>query len=263
MDRDARAELNILAKLTRSLDLLEQLETEIEAWSNADNIGIEVGEQLEPHVLTYVLVYHHPIPIGWSAIIGEMIHNLRSSLDNAVHLAALTNGGTGKASAFPVYWDEAKYIKSGRRRIRELPEHARSFIESVQPFASEAAIPHTLHAVEEFWIMDKHRVLQPWGVMFTNHRVRFVVEPIAVSVVEQIVRTGVIRPGAEAVRVTFSDVPHKVDMKGEAAFQICMDDPTDPTGKYDASWRSMYHGVTSVVHVLLSMIHGHPPYPPF
>lgn len=260
--RDDFGILGVRAKLDRALHLLEQLEPELDAWSTGEHIDIAKRLQPEPHVWVYHLVYKQPMPVGWSILLGEIVHNLRSALDNAVYLIAVAHGGDGGTTAFPIFADESEFKARGAYRIKSLPEHARSFIESVQPFSSEAVIPHVLRSVDKLWNLDKHRAVQPWGIQISERSIDWTIEPEGIVVVEEVWATGVIHHGTEALRMTLSGHPYKVGMKGHLTYQVAIDDPTDPAGKYDGTLMSMYDGTAAVAHVLLSMIDGHPPYSP-
>ena len=98
--------------------------------------------------------------VRWGVIAGEIIHQLRSSLDHVVRQLVIANDHEPeeRRTAFPVFWEEDKYQSRGRRMINGVSDAAATIIEGLQPFGSVHATD-PLHVLDELWNRDKHRLL--------------------------------------------------------------------------------------------------------
>src|SRR5437879_6743083 len=77
-------------------------------------------------------------PPRLSVLLGDCVHNLRSSLDHIVWQLVLANGRSpGKHAQFPILDKPPKGIFSPND-IRGVSEEARALIESVQPYQAGA-----------------------------------------------------------------------------------------------------------------------------
>jgi hypothetical protein len=96
----------------------------------------------------------------YSVVVGEVVHNLRSSLDHLVWQLVIANGGTpDRKNAFPIISKESDYRKQSESKLRGMTDGQRQTIEGVQPFGDNTNIgPHLgmLHAICN---IDKHRHL--------------------------------------------------------------------------------------------------------
>jgi len=135
-----------------------------------------------------IVVYGKPLrepPVeGWGAIIGDVVHNLRSALDHLVWALTLVNGHTPPAVIppkpqpgsewkdirFPIYaFDFRKRYPSGRRiPWRFKPPNSlwgvrpalRADLQRLQPFNHGKRAPKMpLAVLDELWNIDKHRHL--------------------------------------------------------------------------------------------------------
>lgn len=125
----------------------------------------------------------------WPAVVGEIVHDLRSALDHlAFQLSATVNSlehdrrhapstpGKWRRIAFPVFIDETKFIKDGMPRLWALektPFH--SFISQQQPFAGAKKAPEKepLWILDQLWTIDKHRSLSILGGLAKLKSIRF------------------------------------------------------------------------------------------
>jgi hypothetical protein len=119
---------------------------------------------------------------------GDVVHNLRSSLDHLAWQLVEAGGGTpGRQTYFPITESVKKYkaaIKSGA--IEGMSAGARKLVEASQRYATN---DDTLWNIHELDRIDKHRLLIPvatslnqWGVSVLGTKLywskeRFVLEP--------------------------------------------------------------------------------------
>jgi hypothetical protein len=111
-----------------------------------------------------------PIPIKLSAILGDALHNMRSSLDHLVcRFVELHNGKVDKHHAFPICRDAADYdarVHQIRRKkdrpgpLDGIPAGGaeRALVEEVQPFQrGKDWREHPLAILNNMTNIDKHR----------------------------------------------------------------------------------------------------------
>ena len=67
--------------------------------------------------------FKHPVPtLRWAVEVGELVHSLRSALDNlAWDLALITTRKPPRSTAFPIHTSEANFKKDAHRQIRAWP----------------------------------------------------------------------------------------------------------------------------------------------
>jgi hypothetical protein len=98
-----------------------------------------------------------------SALLGDFVHNLRSSLDHLVWQLVIANGGQPTSrNAFPIFPDARAF--AGRRPgdLGGVADEPIRFIEGIQPFQpnwSYDARIHPLWILHALDVTDKHRLL--------------------------------------------------------------------------------------------------------
>lgn len=110
------------------------------------------------------------VPGNISPIIGDAIHNLRSSLDHLMWQLVEAGGGIpNKSVYFPIAESPQQYQSAiGNREIQKIAPDALHIIGSIQPYKT---LDRTLWMLHELDIIDKHRLLltitssmDKWGV---------------------------------------------------------------------------------------------------
>jgi len=79
--------------------------------------------------LVRVEIKENPPVLEWGVLIGDVLHNLRSSLD---HLAYILGGDPPPnegGSEFPIFWSRTDYRKKGAPKIVGACDHAQAVIE--------------------------------------------------------------------------------------------------------------------------------------
>ena len=104
-------------------------------------------------------------PKSVGPVIGDAVHDMRSSLDNLAWALALTKTKTpGRQTAFPLF----KQRNDGRFKpmVRDIPDAAQKIIEELQPHnSSDLAGKHPLAVLDYLSNLDKHQVLVPIGTL--------------------------------------------------------------------------------------------------
>lgn len=143
-----------------------------------EGIDRSVVGHFEPEERDYVFrVASEPPPFEWGLIVGEVVHNLRSALDQMLWQLVLVRGGTPtNRTMFPIYKDPAKFKRKAHRLTAGVLTEDRAFIKSVQPFEEGrnwAMIFHPLNVLGHLNNVDKHRFLVPgFATMLMEFRQR-------------------------------------------------------------------------------------------
>lgn len=100
------------------------------------------------------------IPEAWAVQLGEVMHNLRSTLDNLVCQLVLAEGNKpGNQHEFPVAHEESWYEKRAPEKLAGIPGWARQIIDKVQPYKGPTPALHPLWIVHNLNRLDKHQGL--------------------------------------------------------------------------------------------------------
>jgi hypothetical protein len=182
VDPDALAGIDV--KIKRANEHLRTLHDQMLVW-NADwpyRLIHEVHDNGRKHI--YRLKLLKPIPVDWSVILGEAVHDLRSALEQSAYWLTVDWSkkvlpGTG----FPVYDKSAEFYQrhrktgdwtytSGMNKIRGIGPGPQAFIESLQPYPQRLRFDHcsALRALNDLWNQDKHRLVHLWGMRFADEQ---------------------------------------------------------------------------------------------
>lgn len=114
----------------------------------------------EPDHTVYKIKLTHDIPSSTVNLAGDIIHNLRSALDNAVFDIALATGKTDpRYAAFP-FANTIDEMTNSLGRCKDVPTPIHSLFCGFQPYENGNDY---LWALNKLSNTDKHRVLQPFG----------------------------------------------------------------------------------------------------
>jgi hypothetical protein len=100
----------------------------------------------------------------WGLMVGDVVHNARSALDQAVWLIAcrstpvetLWQPDVGWKISFPVTQKRSGFLR--HKVMPFLAEDAKAVLEAMQPY-QEGDIPKSLERLDRLWNIDKHRVI--------------------------------------------------------------------------------------------------------
>jgi hypothetical protein len=117
----------------------------------------------------FAVVREQP-PVGWAAIIGDAVHNLRSVLDHTLWAVANPTQRFERAQ-YPIYDDEAKYRRAAVDLLAGVSDRRCDLIRGTQPFrwAEPNRAWHSLRLLQWLDNEDKHRALHALAA-FAQHR---------------------------------------------------------------------------------------------
>lgn len=111
----------------------------------------------------YKLRIERCIPVEWSAIIGDCIHNIRASLD-LLTVAIVKHCDPGRASYNHVHFiareTKKQFDDDLPRNIRGASAAAKNMIEDLKPYRGGEELLLQLHQLD---ILDKHNAIIPVG----------------------------------------------------------------------------------------------------
>lgn len=151
---------NSKLRLKRARNQFEALRAEIQEWCKTDSYTFTVEKDINTGEDVLLIKGVKDLPGCWSVIAGEIVHNCRSALDNAIYDLTIRHSGKPIArSEFPIFRDGSRFNESGIPRISGLTGECRTFIESTQPFNSDEPEKTPLWILHELSNIDKHRTL--------------------------------------------------------------------------------------------------------
>jgi hypothetical protein len=152
----------IEAKLARANELLGNLGRELDIFK-ASVAPPRIEKGYKPGTSIYAFFAHGEldVPLRFSVLAGEIVHQLRSSLDHLVAHLVMSNGGMlTSAHQFPICSTPERYRADiARGRLRGISESLQSRIEHLQPYKAEDPRVSPLLGLQELNNSDKHRLL--------------------------------------------------------------------------------------------------------
>lgn len=151
------------AKLDWAAQQLAALDRECSAHLETKPFHVAVEFEDGSHVVRFRGRKGMPV-FRWGLMVGDVVHNARSALDQAVWLIAcrstpvetLWQPDVGWRISFPVAPKPSRFMQ--HRVMPFLAEDAKAVLEPLQPY-HEGDIPESLEMLDRLWNIDKHRVI--------------------------------------------------------------------------------------------------------
>lgn len=151
----------VQAKIDRAKEHFEELKTVVEDFKAATTQRVVFSfDAASGKYVGDVKIPEHP-PLKWPVVVGDVAHNLRSSLDHlAYQLEILAGRKPDRKTAFPVFWEPAKFDKAVKGGLeRRFPKQAWAVIDSMQPCVRrDRYYRHPLYRLHFLNIRDKHHL---------------------------------------------------------------------------------------------------------
>ena len=148
-------------KLERADNHLHTLENMIQGF--IDSESREIVPDLDPESGYYIfrVKWHNSPPVECGVVLGDLLFNLRSALDQIVFALSAQAGPipNERLPAFPIHVTPGDFKKNGLKRIRLVERNASAFIERVQPYHAANPAQHSLAVLDHLHERDKHRLL--------------------------------------------------------------------------------------------------------
>lgn len=225
-------------KIERAAELLTELDQKASAFFGSKPFLIHSQVDGSSGDRIFVVEVRQEPPLSLSVIAGEVVHELRSSLDHLVWQLVIANGNTpDRDTEFPVFSDDERYRRARKKKIRGMSASAQQRIDELQPFvAGDRFQDHALFVVHELDRQDKHQSLNVIGGAFQKRHAKLggsgagtvwfegpaIYSPSLISVYD----------GVELLRVR-STSEFQVDVEVEFEFAMALDESA-PGGRRPA-----------------------------
>jgi hypothetical protein len=149
------------AKLARAERLIRELDRVNRRFFRAHTPAVEIAKHATTGRQRLVVTGVTAPPIAHSIIVGDVLYNLRSSLDHLVYQLILAHTGkepTYRTYEFPVYVAEKQFNDNITRLLRDVSPDGVQRVRQVQPFTFDRPTDTALYALNELSLIDKHRV---------------------------------------------------------------------------------------------------------
>lgn len=153
------------AKVERAKQLLADLAPQIAHFVQSNPLAIQVTDEPTTGDQVYRVQTAPQLPPAWATMLGDILHNLRSSLDHLAWQLVLANGEVpDRQTAFPVT-DSARQFEQSIGRMRGVSGEAIRLIRASRPYRGGNDLLWQLHQLD---IIDKHRLLVPVGAAYRS-----------------------------------------------------------------------------------------------
>lgn len=154
------------SKIGRARQLKAELQKEVKSFFDSQPYKIDTKLDPQSKRLIYYLVKADRVPEKIALITGDIIQNLRSSLDHLAYKLFTIgpgNGTDGHHIYFPIAKDFDQYEGDKSRKTEGLTQQAKDLIDSVKPYKEGNNILWRIHELNN---TDKHRLLVTVGASF-------------------------------------------------------------------------------------------------
>lgn len=166
--------IGVYAKIERAKEHIHELESEIQRFKESDPYKVVRDQEPDTEDWVFRLRVHSSLPLRCNAIVGDIIHNLRSSLDNLAWQLVLANGGKPtKQTAFPISDSADEFEATGLRKVKGASDEAKKLIKRLIPYRGGSDAFWRLHQLS---IVDKHRLMATVGGAHENVIIDFSVQ---------------------------------------------------------------------------------------
>jgi hypothetical protein len=148
----------VLAKYDWAEQHVSNFEAAVDSFrlTNSHSIGrkndVETGEYI------YYVKTVPVIPASFSLMLGDALHNLRSTLDHlAVALVEAGSEDPNPKTCFPIFDTPKAYSVMSRGKVPGLGEHTLYALDNIQPY--KGGFGHWAWQLHQLDIRDKHRML--------------------------------------------------------------------------------------------------------
>ena len=217
----------VIAKLSRAKEHAVHIDAALESWRSAVREIKQVAPKVDPDGKGFEMMIPElpPLTPVLPLIVGDYIHNIRSSLDHLIAQLSVQAGhriDETRHLTFPIYNSETIYIRNSRHKLKELVSpNALAAIERAQPYEARKSgddpTADPLWVLSELDNIDKHRMLVVVAKKFKKRGARFFLHrgatPIEIPMADETWRP--MEDGATITRVNLSfDGPHRPDEVG-------------------------------------------------
>jgi hypothetical protein len=166
MTSDERLAL-IHIKIERAKKHIRELDAEIRSFFAIKPYRIGTKRNPETRQLIYYVASVRETPTTMAAITGDVLQNLRGSLDHLAYQLVLVGSGTTPSAHiyFPIADDATKYERVRAKSVKGMRQSAIKAIDGIKPYKDGNDTLWRLHKLNN---VDKHRLLITVGSAFRS-----------------------------------------------------------------------------------------------
>jgi hypothetical protein len=156
-----------LAKIGRANEHLSSLQSEARQYLASQPYKIATRRDPESRRLIYFMSEVRTTPPRLSAMIGDVIHNLRAALDHLAYQLVWVGAGKvpGSHVYFPIADSREIYLEQRRKQLKGAAPNAIAAVDALTPYRGSNNVLWKLHKLNN---VDKHRVLLTAGSSFDS-----------------------------------------------------------------------------------------------
>src|SRR5260370_22435824 len=121
-------------KIERAKEHVRDLAAEIQVFEAGDPYRVVTDDNTEPGFRLLRVAIVADIPGRWGAMVGDTVHNLRSSLDLLTSALAVANGRSSSGTYFPIRTDAQHFETSTSGKINKLSRTAKCRARRLTPY---------------------------------------------------------------------------------------------------------------------------------
>ena len=216
----------IKAKIERAKEHVRNLDSETRSFIEGSGYTVVINDEPKTGDRVFTVKVSSEPSLRWGIIVGDVMHNLRSSLDHlAWQLVIANKGKPGKWTGFPIMESLEEFEAKGLGKIKGASTEAMRLVESLEPYKGGNNALYALHRLN---ITDKHRLLITIGA--TQDSIAFGArtafdEPIRVHFASY-ARTYPLKDGTVIYRIdsALRNEPD-MDMDPHFHFEVAMGEP--------------------------------------
>ncbi len=156
------------SKIGRAKQLKEDLEKALKSFFDSHPYQIDTKIDAQTKRLVYYVTKADEVPEEIALITGDIIQNLRSSLDHLAYklfTVGPNHGMSGRHIYFPIADDFNQYENEKRRKTDGLAQQAKDLIDAIKPYRGGN---DSLWKIHKLNIIDKHRLLVTVGSAYDS-----------------------------------------------------------------------------------------------
>ena len=211
----------VRAKMLRAQQQLTCLEGDITRYCQfvegqiCHEVDVAAGRQI------WVYRGENDVPVEFSVRVGEVIHNLRSSLDHLITQLVLANGQQPtKRNAFPIFRSKEQYQKVAKEMLQGLHEGTEARIELLQPLKKHGGMGSQLWMLHCLSNVDKHRYLNMTSTYMRGPHIEIkeTQSPVNRAPLKGYGKSGVLKRNSEILAMDNPNVELAVRFKVDVVF---------------------------------------------
>jgi hypothetical protein len=157
---------SVLEKLDWAQEHIKHFQAAATLFRDANRNCVRKNTNQETGDVTYYIESVPQVPSHLSLMLGDAIHNLRSTLDYVAAAMEIAAGETpDKYTGFPIFDSPEGYRDSPPTKIKGLREPCKRIIDRIQPY--KGGNGHRLWQLNKLDVLDKHRLLLTVGFVPT------------------------------------------------------------------------------------------------